>query len=276
MDETPVLDALRVGTPIRARSLLVIAHPDDETISMGGCLPLFHDLGLIQITDGSPRCRSYAHCTGHVTWQSYAATREDEAIRALGRLGVAPARRVCFGAPDQGAIHQFGRLIEVLDRELRNIDLIFTHPYEGGHPDHDTAACAVQIACDRIARAGRPPPLRLEFTSYHWRDGKRRAGEFWPHPERPDVSVHLSGKVRARKREALDCYESQSAVLAWFDPDIERYRLAPQYDFLRTPPPGTCLYDSFGWTLTGAEWRRAAAVALARFGLEPAGCGSPS
>jgi LmbE family N-acetylglucosaminyl deacetylase len=63
---------------------------------------------------------------------------------------------------------------------------IFTHAYEGGHPDHDAAAFAVHCAVGLVSRRGTPAPVVNEFTSYHngspfalrsW----MRVGEFLQH-----------------------------------------------------------------------------------------------
>jgi LmbE family N-acetylglucosaminyl deacetylase len=269
IEDTTALDALCTGATIPLRAVVVVAHPDDETIAMGGRLPLLANLTLIHLTDGSPRTLDDARRTGHATRGTYAVTREREAVHALCKLGIVP-KRLRYGAPDQEAARRLPELIEALTRHLLDAELVVTHPYEGGHPDHDTAACAVQLACDRIARAGGCPPLRLEFASYHSRRARLYAGGFWPEPGCRDVTVHLPAEARARKHAALACYRSQSAVIAWFDPGVEHYRRAPRYDFAQRPPPGTCLYDSFGWPLTSAHWRTATRPVLAHFALEPA------
>ena len=237
---------------------MVIAHPDDETLAMGGRLPLFKNLRLIQLTDGAPRQPSETRRA------AYAAEREAEMRLALDRLGIALSQRLQCGISDQQTMFHLGMLAKTLQSDLRGMEFVFTHPYEGGHPDHDAAAFAVQTACDLMSCAGHTAPLRLEFASYHCRDGQRIAGAFWPDPSCPEVIASLDREARARKREAVACYRSQSAVVAWFDPDVERYRLAPRYDFLRPPPPGSALYDSFGWSAASTAWREQARAALAQ------------
>lgn len=267
LDHTTVVNALHSGAALRRPAVVVAAHPDDETIAMGGRLHLMEHLTVIQLTDGSPRARDDARRAGYASGQAYAAAREREAILALRCLGVMPRRRIRYEARDQEAVEAFAGITESLARDLRGAGLVITHPYEGGHPDHDTAACAVQLACDRIARAGERPPIRLEFASYHAHDGKLCAGRFWPDRQCSELAVRLCGDLRARKRAALKCYRTQSAVIAWFDPDVEHYRPAPRYDFTLPPPPGTSLYDSFGWRLTSSQWRAKVATADAAASL---------
>ena len=45
-------------------------------------------------------------------------------------------------------------------------------------------------------------------------------------------------------------------------PDVERFRLAPRYDFTQPPHAGDLHYEQFGWELTPQRWRSLAAAAL--------------
>src|SRR6185437_9724842 len=51
---------------------------------------------------------------------------------------------------------------------------VFTHAYEGGHPDHDAVAFAVHAAC----RLSDIPPAIVEMPYYHRQDGRLITGEF--------------------------------------------------------------------------------------------------
>jgi LmbE family N-acetylglucosaminyl deacetylase len=247
----------------------VIAHPDDEVLGMGGRLAVLRRLTLIQLTDGSPRSPADRRRAGFATRRAYASAREREACHALTALGLNSLRRIRYAIPDQEAVLKLADVVRALERDLEDTQIVFTHPYEGGHPDHDAAAFAVQTACKAISCSGHPPPMRIEFASYHCENGRLRTGRFWPDAGCPELLIHLSEQAAARKRRALARHVSQRAVITWFDPSLERYRVAPRYDFTGLPPPGAALYDAFGWAMTSARWRRAVRLAMDELASAP-------
>ena len=134
--------------------------------------------------------------------------------------------------------------------------MVLTHPYEGGHPDHDSTAFAVHAACALTPS----PPAIYEFTSYHAREGCLEAGRFLPGGDEGET-IAMCPEERARKLRMVECFASQLHFLRQFPMDAERFRRAPVYDFGQAPHVGALLYEIFGWSITGAEWRRAAAEA---------------
>ena len=98
---------------------------------------------------------------------------------------------------------------------MAGADVVWTHPYEGGHVDHDAAAWLAQRACARTSI------LRLEFASYHSHAGRKSTfGAFWPDARVAEVVVRLTGARLARKRAAIAAYGSQAHILRKF-PRIE-------------------------------------------------------
>ena len=128
--------------------------------------------------------------------------------------------------------------------------VVLTHPYEGGHPDHDAAAfIAAHCGC----------PV-LEFASYHAGLGSgMRTGAFLPGPE--PVRVGLTVAEQARKRAMLGAFATQAGTLAPFGTEYELFREAPGYDFSRAPHDGLLHYEQYDWGMTGARWRLLAAEA---------------
>ena len=249
--------------------MIVSAHPDDETIGAGAQIPRIERLLIVEVTDGSPARPVDAHNAGFATRHAYAAARRNELLAALHLGGIPSGRVLELGVVDQEASLELSGLTRVI---LRNIwdfqaDAVLTHPYEGGHPDHDACAFAVQEACRLMARAHLTSPARIEMAGYHaWRGEPEVAtietGEFLPYPDCMEIVVALDPAARELKRRMFNCFQSQEGMLSHFHTDSERFRIAPEYDFTRPPHPGRLLYERFDWGMSGARWRELAREAL--------------
>jgi LmbE family N-acetylglucosaminyl deacetylase len=147
-------------------------------------------------------------------------------------------------------------LASTLASLLADHAVVLTHAYEGGHPDHDAVAFAVQAT-------GRP---RIEMTLYHAApDGSFRTGTFLPGP--PETVVDLSPEEQAIRTAMLDSFVTQRAAVALFRGLTQyRFRPAPIYDFTR-PPAERVHYDSCDWGMTSARWCILAAEALEQIRL---------
>lgn len=266
---TDLLDQLRARDPIERPIAIVAAHPDDETIGLGACLERMRRLRIVHLTDGAPRDLADARRQGFDDWKAYAAAREQELQCALYALGAADAERLSYGYPDQQALFHAAEIVDRLARDIAGMAAVFTHAYEHGHPDHDTAALAVVLACEKLAEAGGKPPERFEFPSYQMRDGGPVFGAFWPDENCSETAIDLNGAELARKVEALACFVTQRATLAAFPLSPERVRRAPAYDFTRPAPPRAAVYESWGFTMTSEAWRQQTQALLNRKALQP-------
>jgi N-acetylglucosamine malate deacetylase 2 len=251
--------------------LVLAAHPDDETLGASWLLSHGNGCHVVHLTDGAPASPALRSPQAPASRQAYARLREREAYAALELAGLLPARLHQLGAVDQEAAQhlvELSRRLVALLAELRPAVLV-THPYEGGHPDHDAAALVARAAVSLLQRESRLPLALVEMTSYHGRSGKLQVGEFLPLPMgTPAVSsVYLSQEERALKRRMLACFGSQAQVLAAFPLERERFRAAPHYDFSRPPHSGELYYEVMGWG-RGAHWCEQARQALAELGLE--------
>ena len=247
-------------------TLIVAAHPDDEVIGVGTLLPRFQALrAIVHVTDGAPRNGGDVRRAGVATWQEYAQLRRGEFQAAMREAEiVGEIQEICLELPDQEASFRMAeiarRLCGILE-ELRP-EFVFTHPYEGGHPDHDATAFAVDCAVALLWNRGSYAPTLLEFSSYHQGLQGMETGCFLPRPERT-VNSHVltEGQIAAKKR-LFDCYVSQRDVLQHFPIQEEPLRPTPTYDFTQPPHVGRLYYENFAWGVTGEKWRELAAQAL--------------
>ena len=141
-------------------------------------------------------------------------------------------------------------------------DVVLTHPYEGGHSDHDSTAFAVHLATGMLLSQGQKAPVILELTSYHNYGGRRRVFSFLPFKSSRVRTIRLSAEDRRLKRQMFDQFKSQLPVLEKFPIEVERFRQAPRYLFTVPPHEGQLDYERLCRRITGAEWRANAEKAL--------------
>ena len=262
------LAAASVETIPADRIAIVVAHPDDETIGIGGQLSRLRGVTIVHVTDGAPRNGAGAQAHGFATPEAYAAARREELRAALALADVPEAALVSLGIPDQEASLRLsditGRLVAFV-RE-RGVDLVVTHAFEGGHPDHDATALAVHAAAALLRGEGLAPAI-VEMPLYHLGLSGWTVQRFAAGAGPPELEIQLGDEPRRRKQAMLDAHVTQRQVLSMVAADVERFRPAQAYDFTVLPNEGRLLYDLHGWGMTGTRWQSLATAALHDLGL---------
>jgi LmbE family N-acetylglucosaminyl deacetylase len=240
--DRPAIDASTI--------LLIVAHPDDETIACGGIMHRLRGVRILVVTDGAPADLAEARRAGFSGQQDYADARRTELLEAAALGGVGAERIECLGLVDQMAALSLVPLALRIASRLGGIRVVMTHAFEGGHPDHDATAFAVHAAV-RMNAAAAPDIVEMPF--YHasvegWVRQRFISGD--------GVTVTLNERERVLKRQMLACHGSQSATLGCFADDAEHFRAAPDYDFTRLPGGVPVLYERYPWGLDFPTWTR--------------------
>jgi len=222
--------------------LIVVAHYDDEVIAASSRLG--PKCRILHVTDSGPRNPKYFTRAGFDRREAYAAHRRQEMLQAVAYAGVTEAQCEVLPVPDQEATRQLPFLTQEIAKRLDGVDTLLTHAYEGGHPDHDACALACQAAVKRQSRE--------EVPFYHAAQGHLVASEFIapPRPTHP-----LTPEQQACRRAMFASFPSQAHVFDRFPLDHECWRLAPVYDFLKPPHPGTLYYETRDLGFTWLEWQ---------------------
>lgn len=263
------------GNPADAgpATAVVLSHPGDEAISLSTLLPQLRQAQFIYIAESPAVANSTSQPGLFFDVQSAPAARKAELRAALILAGISGQRITLLGLKE-GEVswhivwlaHRLTALFTVMKPEA-----VITHPYEGGHPDHDAAAMAVHGACARLRRAGLPSPTIIEAAAYHrGSNGSIVFGQFLPAGELEQRHVRVRVVDRANeefRQQLVSCYSEQRPILGQVTGIAEAYREAPGYDFSAPPHRGSLLYEQLLPGCTGAHWRILARAAADRLRL---------
>jgi LmbE family N-acetylglucosaminyl deacetylase len=239
--------------PLLGRTLVLVAHADDEAIVCGGLLQRMREPIVLICTDGAPRDRYFWEKYG--SRDAYARLRRSETKRAVAHVGV---KRLEFLPPDPNPEQRFvdqdlflniraalDRIIDLMSRTCP--DALLTLAYEGGHPDHDTCAFLTWWISREYALPAWEVPL------YHRKPDGTVEKQCFMVPEGDEVLFDATPQEVERKQRMLSEYVSQKETIDLFNPAIERFRPQPVYDFSRPPHPGVLNYEAWGWPVSGIQ-----------------------
>lgn len=174
-------------------TLVVVAHPDDETFGCGGTIAKWGDCAVVVLTDG---------VSSRGVSETAAKERHDAFIQAMRILGVKSTSY--HGLPDDQRLDS-GDFLDLTNMVAAAIawhtpDRILTHHLGDLNKDHRLTAEAVLIACR--------PPNRCEILSFETPSSTEWAYGMEP-AFRPNVFVNLDLEARGRKGRAMAAYSAE-------------------------------------------------------------------
>lgn len=247
------------------RCAVIVAHPADEVVGAGCLISKLVDVTVLHVTDGAPCDMEDAQAAGFKERAEYAEARKQECISALAIANVPRDRVVDLEVTDHCASNYLADLTKRITTFLQEsaADIVVTHPYEGGHPDHDATAFATHAAVRLMEENGFKPPALFEMALYPSEDFKAKVPEFLPGPERETTTLLLDEKATRLKRQMFACFATQRESLAVSPFGPEKFRQPSTYDFTTPPHAGKLHYENFDWAPRSGEWQTLASKALA-------------
>ncbi len=191
--------------PTTATTVVVAAHPDDETLGIGGLICQEVNQGknivIIFATNG---CRGLPE---PMSIHERVAMRIEEARTALSLPGISPHNVSFLGFPDSESYRYMESLGHDLTRLLAMVHptAVFVHGIEGGHIDHDVVSYVTQRICLRLGIdsvwewAEYNPKYPLNSPVVAFMEGTSSAGK----------TFELNEAVLRLKARMISCYESQ-------------------------------------------------------------------
>ena len=227
-----------MNTPLPFRLMCVLAHPDDESLGMGGALAKYAAEGVetyvVTATQGE---RGRSGRNEPLTPEMVGRLREAKLRAAASELGVREVSLLgyCDGDLDRAnPTEAIGRIVAQLRRVKPQVVLTFAPDGAYGHPDHIaicqfTTAAVIAAADPDCRHADYPAPHRVSKLYYlAWRtdkwaayqaalrklvitvDGLERQATPWP--DWAVTTVIDTSEFHTRVWRAVTCHQSQMAI----------------------------------------------------------------
>jgi N-acetylglucosamine malate deacetylase 2 len=237
-------------SPLLGRTLILVAHPDDEALGCGALLQRMRHPIVVFATDGAPRSDFFWKKFG--SRAAYAAVRRNEAMQALALAGV---KNIFFLAEsadsfcDQELFLNLEAAVDAVGAavEREQPAALLTLAYEGGHPDHDACNFITSVIASRFSLPAWEMPLyhrSVDGTPVHQRFVQESGAE----------QLLRATEKEARVKQAMfQTYQSQFESLPPFRLEEERYQRLPATDYARPPHDGRLNYEVWGWPMTGTQ-----------------------
>jgi LmbE family N-acetylglucosaminyl deacetylase len=234
------------------RTLVLVAHPDDECIAFGALLQRMREPMVVVATNGSPQDPYFWQQYG--SREAYAALRRKEALASMHAAGV---KDIVFlpdlpggeELVDQELFQHLRPAYDLLSELARRrmVEALLTLAYEGGHPDHDSCSfLAAQLARRFNVRCWEAP-------LYHRLPDGGGVFQGFLGDTSAEVDVKPTPAEQIAKRAMCVAYPSQGDFLSHFDVSKEHIRPQPTYDFTRPPHEGKTNYEIWQWNMTAQQ-----------------------
>jgi N-acetylglucosamine malate deacetylase 2 len=239
--------------PLLGRTLVLIAHPDDEAVGCGALLQRMEKPIVVFATDGAPRDDYFWKV--HGSRLRYARLRQEEARAGLAEVGVSEIVWLQDIAGDfdlfidQELHHSIPQAISQLRALIARYrpNALLTLAYEGGHPDHDTCNFLISLLAAQHSLPAWEMPL------YFRAQPGERAFQQFMETNGTEITLEPTAEEIEAKRRLLAAYGSQSHFLTSFAEAVEQFRPLPAYDYTRPPHPGLLNYEAWEWPITGQQ-----------------------
>jgi LmbE family N-acetylglucosaminyl deacetylase len=254
----PVASLLSTNAPgpFIGRTMVLVAHQDDET-ACAGLLQRLVDPLVVFATDGAPADEYFWGRYG--SRLNYATVRRNEAEASLAKAQVSKFEFLSDHAP-AGTQFRDQQLYRVLPQAFNAVcnlvgryrpDIVLVPAYEGGHPDHDSCSFLGALQGRLLGLPVWETPLyhrsetgKLVCQEFRSRNGTERALVLSPHEKRTRDSM-------------IATYASQTDVPDFVRGAAEQFRPQPEYDYSRRPHAGTLNYEAWQWLISSNEVCRA-------------------
>lgn len=240
------------ATQLLGRTLVLVAHPDDEAAGCGVLLQRMREPVVVFCTDGAPRDEYFWR--RHGSRAAYAQLRCAEARAALAHAGASHVEFLdCSAGQDLFIDQELFRCLAPAAMQIEATiervkpDALLTLAYEGGHPDHDS--CALLAATIGHARS---TPV-WEFPLYHRSAAEQPVVQRFVNIKGDEVEIEPAAAELDRKRQMLREYKSQGDILGAFAVERETFRPMAKYDFTQPPHPGRTNYECWRWRMSCSE-----------------------
>lgn len=216
-----------------SRPLILVAHPDDETLACSGLMQRMASSLVVFATNGAAPHHGFERKFG--TLERYSDTRFQEATAAINKVPNCSFQRLARPDgtyfADEQLFRDLAQAFTSLCRIARSFspDALISHAYEGGHIDHDACSFLTMHAAAALALR------RFEFPLYSRSSQVQLVLQQFCDEGCTPLEWQLTEAELFCKQKMLAAYASQPGLASAFQLGSERIRAATRTDFSLAP-----------------------------------------